>query len=234
MIATPELSCAPRASELTPCRAPIDHRYRLLRSLCALIGVPYFRPRVEYACALPSAPFIVACRHTTLLDWAAIAHFIPRPVRFLVTRDYYDHPLFRWFCRWGGAIPVCPGRIEPSAIRAALSALEKGEVVGIFPEGRITRDGGQLPFQRGAVELAIRSGCPIVPATIRGAFRAFPRHRRVPRPRRVVVAFGAPLDCASLVMGHAALSEAERRDRSDILTRELAARVTRLSNDRHT
>lgn len=234
MIATPALSCTPRASGLSSHPARIDRRYRLLRCLCALIGVPYFRPRVDFVGALPSGPFIVACTHTTLLDWAAIAHFIPRPVRFLVTRDYYDHPLFRWFCRWGGAIPVRPGRVEPSAIRAALSALDKGEVVGIFPEGRITRDGAQLPFQRGAVELAIRSGCPIVPATIRGAFRAFPRHRRVPRPRRVVVAFGAPLDCAGLATGRAPLSEAERRDRSDTLTRELAARVARLTGDRRT
>jgi 1-acyl-sn-glycerol-3-phosphate acyltransferase len=192
-----------------------------------MVGVPYFRPRVEYASTLPSTPFIVACNHTTLLDWAAIAHFIPRPVRFLVTRDYYDRPSLRWFCRWGGAIPVRPGRVEPSAIRAALTALDNGDVVGIFPEGRISRDGHQLPFQRGAVELAIRARCPIVPATIRGAYRAFPRHRRVPRPVRVVVAFGVPFDCSS-----DAAVEIEPRAHGEMRTRELAARIASLSSDR--
>jgi 1-acyl-sn-glycerol-3-phosphate acyltransferase len=189
-----------------------DRRYAMLRRACALLAVPYFRPVVEYGSPLPESGFIVACTHTTLLDWAAVAYAIPRPVRFLITREWYERPVVRRLCRWGGAIPVRSTGIEPSAFRLARAALGRGEVIGIFPEGAISRDGRPLAFQRGVARLAQLSGCPVVPMTIRGAFEAFPYHRRFPRPRRVVIATGPPLhpqgsagrpprlgDCAALV-----------------------------------
>lgn len=220
------LAAATDLPESATGRARKDWRYQLLRVVCASIGLPYFRPRVEYTEALPGAPFIVACNHTTLLDWAAIAHFVPAPVRFLVTREYYDLPYVGWFCRWGGAIPVRPGRIGPSAVRLALEALDRGEVVGVFPEGRITRDGAMLPFQRGVVELAARARCPIVPATIRGAYEAFPRHARVPRPRRVVVAFGRAMPPGSSAP---APGGREWRHHAAVATRELQGRIASLA-----
>lgn len=174
-----------------------DWRYATIKAACTIVGVPYFRPRVSFAAPLPSAGFVVACNHVTLLDWAAIAYAVPRPVRFLVTRDYYDRPACRWFCRLGRAIPVDPRGIELSAMRTAVAALRRGEILGIFPEGALSATGRMRPFQRGVVRLAMRTGCAVVPATIRGAFEAFPVHRRVPRPRRVVVAFGTPLAAPS-------------------------------------
>lgn len=168
--------------------------YRILWGLCATIGVPYFRPRVEGLANLPTdRPFIVACNHTTLLDWAALAYFVPRPIHFLITRAYYDRRAFRWFCRLGGALPVTPGRIEPSTLRRALAVLAAGDVIGIFPEGRIRSDTAPLRARRGVIELASKAGVPIVPATIRGAARAFPPTARLPRPYGVTVAFGPPL-----------------------------------------
>jgi 1-acyl-sn-glycerol-3-phosphate acyltransferase len=167
--------------------------YDVLWWSCAFVGVPYFRPRIEgRRHVVCGEPFIVACNHVTLLDWAALAYGIPRQVRFLVTRAYYDRPALHWFCRHGGAIPVRRGRIEPSAFRAAETALRAGEVVGVFPEGRLSLDGRLLAPERGVIGLAQRCRVPIVPATIRGAFRAFPPTARVPRPRRITVAFGEP------------------------------------------
>jgi 1-acyl-sn-glycerol-3-phosphate acyltransferase len=165
--------------------------YSLLRAVASGIGVPFFRPRVEgREFVLDPRPFIVACNHVTLLDWAALAFFIPRPIRFLMTRTYYDRPVLRWFFRWGGAIPVTPGRVGPSALHAAHAALERGEVVGIFPEGRLVSDGTEHAAHRGVAALAARAGVPVVPATIRGAREAFPATARLPRPRTVTVVFG--------------------------------------------
>lgn len=169
-------------------------RYNPLRVAFTLLGVPYFRPRVEFLAPLPQGPFILACNHTTLLDWLALAHFVRRPIRFMITRDFYERPGIGRLCHWGGAIPVSSGRIEPSAMRLALAA---------------------------------RSGCPIVPATIRGAYRAFPRHTRLPRPYRVVVAFGHPLEIAS--DAPRAYDAHARRPHRSAIVEELRSRIFALA-----
>lgn len=196
--------------------------YRVLRVLAGVIGIPFFRPRVEgREFVLDGRPFIVACNHVTLLDWAALALFVPRPIRFLMTRTYYDRPALRWFCRLGGAIPVTPGRIGPSALRAAHAALARGEVVGIFPEGRLMTDGERPMAERGVATLAARAGVPVVPATIRGAHAAFPATALLPRPRSVTVVFGP-----SLVPPAADAS----RDALDDFTRVLMRRIADLAS----
>lgn len=170
-----------------------DWRYETLKFAGIALGVPYFRPRVAFTERPPTGGFIVACSHVTLLDWAAIAYAFRRPVRFLITRNYYDRALCHPFCRWGGAIPIHARGIEPSAARAAVVALRRGEIVGIFPEGALSATGRLQRMQRGVARLAMQAHCPVLPATIRGAFEAFPRHRWWPRPRRVVIAFGSAL-----------------------------------------
>lgn len=214
------------AADGPPARS-LDWRYAAIKAACTVVGVPYFRPRVSFAAPLPLSGFVVACNHVTLLDWAAIAYAVPRPVRFLVTRDYYDRPACRWFCRLGRAIPVDPRGIELSAMRTAVAALRRGEILGIFPEGALSTNGRMRPFQRGVVRLAMRAGCDVVPATIRGAFEAFPVHRRVPRPRRVVVAFGKPLAAP-----HAPTDPAEGHAMARAFLERLMTSIAALAHER--
>ena len=90
-------------------------------------------------------------------------------------------------------IPIRDGAIELSAVRQLFATLRRGEIVGIFPEGRITRDGNLSPARPGIIAIAARAAVPIVPAGVAGAFEAFPREARVPLPRPVHVRFGPPL-----------------------------------------
>ncbi len=200
-----------------PCTTPRDWRYLMLKRTCTLLGVPYFRPQVVFTAPLPAEGFIVACNHVTLLDWAAIAYALPRPVRFLITRDYYDRRACNWFCRLGGAIPVRSRGIELSATRSAIAALERGEILGIFPEGALSHNGRMQPFQRGVTQLAMRTQCPVIPATIRGAFEAFPSQRSFPRPRRVIIAFGRPLEPPVLTTDAVERRAAEHRLLTDLM-----------------
>src|SRR5207247_5543069 len=82
---------------------------------------------------------------------------------------------------------------DARSLRTALRALAKGELVGVFPEGRgLARIGVRREAQPGALLLAAVSGAPFVPVALGGTLAAWPPGRKVPRPRPVSVRFGPP------------------------------------------
>lgn len=177
-----------------------DALYHTLRTVLAPLADRYFRLSVSGEEHLPPGPFILASNHSSLLDWLFVARFVPRPVRFVLSREFFDQPGLTWVYRQLGIIPVREGMIEIAAVRQLLTTLRRGEIVGFFPEGRITRDGVLLPAEPGVIALAARAGVAIVPAGVRGAFEAFPRDAWMPRPRPVRVRFGDPLRIARSAM----------------------------------
>jgi 1-acyl-sn-glycerol-3-phosphate acyltransferase len=201
-----------------------DRLYRTLKAVIAPAADRYFKLRASGAERLPPGPFILAANHSSLLDWVFVARFVPRPIRFALAREFFYQRPFTWIYRQLGVIPFHDGRFEPSAMRKLLGTLARGEIVGIFPEGWITRDGALLPAQRGVIAFAARAGVAIVPAGVLGAFEAFPRAARLPRPRPVRVAFGEPLG----------VPPAARRDRTAQreLAGELMARIGALRAER--
>jgi 1-acyl-sn-glycerol-3-phosphate acyltransferase len=80
-----------------------------------------------------------------------------------------------------------------TAMRMLRKVLASGEAIILFPEGGISLDGRPKTFHPGIISLAAAAQAPLVPVAIRGAFEAFPRWRRIPRPGRVTVVFGNPL-----------------------------------------
>ena len=196
-----------------------DVLYHGLRAVLAPCADVYFRLRASGA-SLPSGPFILAANHSSLLDWVFVARFVDRPIRFVLTREFFDQPLLNWAYRALGVVPIRDGQIELSAIRQLMATLARGEIVGIFPEGRITRDGTIAPARPGIIAIAARAGVPIVPAGVAGAFEAFPRDARVPLPRPVRVCFGEPLAIER--------DAASNRERQDELGAELMARIAGL------
>lgn len=170
-----------------------DGLYWTLKRVLTPLADAYFSLCATGQDRLPAGPFIVAGNHSSLLDWVFVARFVERPIRFVLTREFYDQAGFTRLYRRLGVIPIRDGAIELSAVRQLLATLQRGEIVGVFPEGRITRDGTLLPAQPGVVAIAARAGVPIVPVGVQGAFEAFPRDARLPRPHAVRVAYGEPL-----------------------------------------
>ncbi len=170
-----------------------DALYRAMKVCLGPVADVYFDLRASGHDALPAGPFILAANHESMLDWVFVARFVARPVRFVLTREFFDQRALTWAYRNLGVIPIRDGAIELSAVRQLLATLRRGEIVGAFPEGRITRDGRMAPGEPGIVAIAARARVAIVPVGIHGAFAAFPRDAWLPTPRPIRVRFGAPI-----------------------------------------
>ncbi len=112
---------------------------------------------------------LVASNHVSGLDPLLLIAASRRPLRFMIAREQYE----RWWCKWLfraiGCIPVDRSRDPHKAFYAARRALAAGEVVALFPQGKIHPDHlPPVPLRRGIVLLARMTGAPIVPVRISG------------------------------------------------------------------
>lgn len=193
-----------------------DGVYRSLRTVLSPVADRYFGLQATGEDRLPSGPCILAANHSSLLDWVFLARFVNRPVRFVLSREFFDQRPFTWAYESLGVIPIRDGRFQPSAYRQLLATLANGDIVGVFPEGWITRDGTLRPAQRGIIAFAARAGVPIVPVGLAGAFAAFPRDASFPRRHPVRVRFGDPFVVARGVRTD---RDAQRRLADDLMAR---------------
>jgi 1-acyl-sn-glycerol-3-phosphate acyltransferase len=136
-------------------------------------------------------PVIVAANHTGVIDGPIVFGVSPRPVHMMIKQSMFRGPIGS-FLRWSGQIPVDRDNGRP-ALAAALSVLKRGDVVGIFPEGR--RGRGDLSEVRGGVAwLALASGAPVVPAAVLGTRRTGEGSGKLPGfRRRLFVLIGEPV-----------------------------------------
>lgn len=120
--------------------------------------------------ALPEGPVVVAANHFSFVDPVMVGFSLRRPVRYLAVAALFDrHPAFTRLISAYGAVPLRNEGVPLRAMRLALSHLEGGGTVGIFPEGRRVSDWGDQPGRRGAAWLAARTGAPVVPVFIHGS-----------------------------------------------------------------
>lgn len=168
--------------------------YRAARFLLRQLGFAYFQLRVDGLHHIPArGPAILAGNHPNVLDGILLLIVSPRPVRFLVAEELFFHPFLRWIFEGMGCIPVYRTKTNNGdALRAAVEALERGEVIGIFPEGTTADLGRMRIIKRGVGLLTLRTGAPVVPFGVWGSAEAYPTGTRLPRPRPIALAF-APL-----------------------------------------
>jgi 1-acyl-sn-glycerol-3-phosphate acyltransferase len=175
----------------------------LIREALRVLVEALFRVLFSYECVgaerIPtSGAAVVAANHPSYLDPILLSLRVSRPIRFMAWDRILRLPLLGTLARIFGAFPVdlTPGRGR-SAYDAAKRLVEAGELVGIFPEGRRSHTGWMEPELRaGAARLALETGAPLVPATIRGAFRAWPHFRRLPGFVKIQVRYHEPIDPA--------------------------------------
>jgi 1-acyl-sn-glycerol-3-phosphate acyltransferase len=137
----------------------------LTRLLCRLLH-GFAGPRLD----LPAqGPAIVVANHVSGLDPLLLIAASRRPLRFLIASEEYQRPLLNWVYRLAGCIPVDRKGRPEQALRAARRALDNGEVIALFPHGKIHLDSDPpRPIKGGVVRLAAWSGAPVYPVRIDG------------------------------------------------------------------
>ena len=157
---------------------------------------------------------IVAANHQTYLDPFWLSLLIKRPTRYLAWSDAFRWPVVGRGLVWLGAWPLALEGSDPAAIRRSLQWLRDGGAVVIFPEGARSSAAGSLDrFKAGAVRLALEAQVPILPVTIKGGNRVWPKGQRLPRLGKIVITYHPlvyPEPCANEETRACARRESER------------------------
>jgi len=139
-----------------------------------------------------SGPVLLASNHTGLIDGPLVFGLAPRPAHFVVKQEMF-HGVAGLVLNAMGHIPIDRTSADRVAIATALAVLERGGVVGVFPEGSRGR-GDVAAMQAGVTFLALASGAPIVPVACLGTRPDGASTSRPPLPgRRLAVVFGDPV-----------------------------------------
>jgi acyl-[acyl-carrier-protein]-phospholipid O-acyltransferase/long-chain-fatty-acid--[acyl-carrier-protein] ligase len=150
-----------------------------------------------------TGPALIVCNHMSYIDAALVGSTHQRRVRFLMAREFYEHPWFQWLFRLIQAIPVAPDDSPKEiarALRTARQAMDDGYLVCIFAEGALTRTGATMEFKRGLERIVRNSDYPIIPTCLHGVWGStfsYSNGRTTTRVmrlrRRVSVVFGNPM-----------------------------------------
>jgi len=170
-------------------------------------------------------PAIVVANHLSFFDSVLLMFALPRPVSVLGKAEYTDHRLTKWLFCGSGMIPI--RRENPADLVRAFAqvgdVLERGEVVGMFPEGTRSRDGLLHRGHSGAAHLALTTGAPLVPVGIIGTDQILPTGARLVRPfRHATISVGTPIHAAD-----AGFTKSTNRARREI-TDQFMSEIRRL------
>jgi len=121
-----------------------------------------------------TGPALIACNHVSFVDAIIILAASPRPIRFVMDHNIFRVPLLSFVFRTAKAIPIAPYKENPALLEAAYAevsrALADGELVAIFPEGRITSTGELGPFKKGIKQILEANPVPVIPMGLSGLF----------------------------------------------------------------
>jgi len=191
---------------------------RVLRAVGRCYARIYQRLEVRSPCRLPRrGPAILVCNHTGAVDPLLIQSVSGRLIRWMMAKEYFDHKPLRWIFDAVGVILVERSGRDMAATRHAMRALEAGQVLGVFPEGRIETSKELLPFQSGIGLLALKSGAPVYPTYLDGTQRGKEMLEVFLTRSEASIAFGPAVDLTQLDKSRRGIEEAAKRIRSAVL-----------------
>jgi 1-acyl-sn-glycerol-3-phosphate acyltransferase len=168
------------------------------RTLFGALGLRFHVTGDEHVPARGGA--VVAMNHVSYLDFALVGYaFRPkkRVVRFMAKKEVFDHRVSGPLMRGMRHIPV-DREAGADSYRAAVDALRRGELVGVFPEATISQSFELKEFKTGAVRMALEAGVPVLPAIVWGSQRIWTKNRKkdLRRGTEIRVVLGEPYEPA--------------------------------------
>lgn len=150
----------------------------LLRFVAFVVARCVYRVKVTGDEHLPAdGPAIVVANHVSFVDAVLLTAASPRPIRFVMDHRIFAVPVLGAVFRLAGAIPIAPEKEDPEIYRAAFEAADRvladGGLLGLFPEGAITRDGTLQPFRGGIMKILGRRPAPVVPVGLRNLWGSY-------------------------------------------------------------
>ena len=153
---------------------------------------------------------LIVCNHVSFVDPVILMAVSPRPIRFVMDHHIFRTPLISFIFRHTRAIPIAPAKEDAAMMERAFedvsAALKEGELVGIFPEGRITDSGELYPFRPGVTRILERDPVPVIPLALQGLWGSFFSRKGGPAMSKP---FRRPLFSKIAVVGAAPVAPAE-------------------------
>lgn len=190
----------------------------IVRAICRILAIIIYRVKIIGIENVPKDSACIICgNHVHALDAPALLASTNRKIRFMAKEELWKSTGFRFMAYCYDVFPVKRGKNDTDAIKTSLKILKNNEILGIYPEG--TRNGlaRNVKPKNGAVNLAIRTGVPIVPFAVIGDFKPF---------KKIVYKFGEPIDFSGYK------EQAKDKDVLDTLTREVMAKVVELRDNK--
>ncbi len=150
----------------------------LMRFLVWLLIHSVYRLEKSGLDRIPEAgPAVLVCNHVSYVDALIIAAACRRPIRFVMDHRIFRVPVLNFVFRTGRAIPIASAREDPALLERAYDeiarGLEQGDLIAIFPEGRLTDTGEMAVFRPGIKRIVERTPVPVVPMALRGLWGSF-------------------------------------------------------------
>ena len=150
----------------------------------------------------PGGPMILAANHTAHMDPPYLSQIMDRQLHMMAKEELFRVPVLGRFIRALAAFPVKRGTADRAALREAVERLNRGHVLGIFPEGTRSPDGTLGPAEKGFALIARQTGAPIVPVAIVGTNRILPKGARRPHRHHVRITIGPAFTAQEVLEAH--------------------------------
>ncbi len=200
-----------------------NYFYLFIRNFLLVLGKIYFRVSSVNRNFIPDkGPILIAASHRSFLDPPMVGITCKRPVHYMARHDLFEVPVIGKAISNLNAFPVKRGAVDRGALEKTWKLLEEGEVVLIFPEGTRSKDGElQKPFA-GVGMLIHKAKIPVVPCYLEGTYEHFSSKMKYPKPGKVRVIYGEPLDFSDYY------SQPGTRDVYEKITEKIMEKIAQL------